>query len=123
VVRQLGKSKPVVWRWQERFMREGVDGLLPVNAEPRRERQIGRQRDTSRHLMMLSRSTGLLLGVLRHQSSTEGFGQNGLVEFGQEPGCVGVFGGDTVEPCEGGFDAADYLLHFVSTSYGNRKRC
>jgi hypothetical protein len=21
-------SKPVVWRWQERFMREGVDGLL-----------------------------------------------------------------------------------------------
>ena len=28
VMRQSGKSKPVVWRWQERFMQEGVDGLL-----------------------------------------------------------------------------------------------
>jgi transposase len=28
VMRRSGKSKPVVWRWQERFMLEGVDGLL-----------------------------------------------------------------------------------------------
>jgi transposase len=28
VMRRSGKAKPVVWRWQERFMREGVDGLL-----------------------------------------------------------------------------------------------
>jgi len=28
VMRQSGKSKPVVWRWQERFMQEGVEGLL-----------------------------------------------------------------------------------------------
>ena len=28
VMRRSGLSKPVVWRWQERFMREGVDGLL-----------------------------------------------------------------------------------------------
>ena len=28
VMRRSGKSKPVVWRWQERFMQEGVDGLL-----------------------------------------------------------------------------------------------
>jgi transposase len=28
VMRRSGKSKPVVWRWQERFMAEGVDGLL-----------------------------------------------------------------------------------------------
>ena len=27
VMRRSGLSKPVVWRWQERFMREGVDGL------------------------------------------------------------------------------------------------
>jgi transposase len=26
--RRTGKSKPSVWRWQERFMREGVPGLL-----------------------------------------------------------------------------------------------
>ena len=28
VIRRSGLSKPVVWRWQERFMREGVAGLL-----------------------------------------------------------------------------------------------
>jgi hypothetical protein len=26
-MRRSGKAKPVVWRWQERFMAEGVDGL------------------------------------------------------------------------------------------------
>ena len=28
VMRRSELSKPVVWRWQERFMREGVDGLV-----------------------------------------------------------------------------------------------
>ena len=28
IMRRSGKSKPAVWRWQERFMQEGVDGLL-----------------------------------------------------------------------------------------------
>ena len=28
VMRETGKSKTCVWRWQERFMAEGVDGLL-----------------------------------------------------------------------------------------------
>ena len=28
IIRRSGRSKPVVWRWQERFMREGEDGLL-----------------------------------------------------------------------------------------------
>jgi hypothetical protein len=27
VMRRSGKSKPVVWRWQARFMAEGVEGL------------------------------------------------------------------------------------------------
>ena len=27
-MRRSGKAKPVVWRWQARFMEEGVDGLL-----------------------------------------------------------------------------------------------
>jgi transposase len=27
IMRRFGKAKPVVWRWQERFMREGVAGL------------------------------------------------------------------------------------------------
>ena len=29
-----GKSKPCVWRWQERFMSEGVDGLLRDKSRP-----------------------------------------------------------------------------------------
>lgn len=28
IERQTGKDKTCVWRWQERFMLEGVDGLL-----------------------------------------------------------------------------------------------
>lgn len=28
IMRRSGKAKPVVWRWQDRFMLEGVDGLL-----------------------------------------------------------------------------------------------
>src|SRR5512145_2083547 len=28
VMRRSGKSKPVVWRWQARFMAEGVEGLM-----------------------------------------------------------------------------------------------
>ena len=28
IMRRSGLSKPAVWRWQERFMHEGVDGLL-----------------------------------------------------------------------------------------------
>lgn len=28
IMRRSGLSKPVVWRWQARFMQAGVDGLL-----------------------------------------------------------------------------------------------
>jgi len=28
IMRETGKSKTCVWRWQERFAAEGVDGLL-----------------------------------------------------------------------------------------------
>jgi transposase len=34
IMRRSGKSKPVVWRWQERFMTEGVDGLLRDKTRP-----------------------------------------------------------------------------------------
>src|SRR6187397_1020470 len=34
IMRRSGKSKPVVWRWQERFMQEGVDGLLRDKTRP-----------------------------------------------------------------------------------------
>jgi len=34
VMRRSGLSKPVVWRWQERFMHEGVDGLVRDKTRP-----------------------------------------------------------------------------------------
>ena len=36
VMRRAGVSKPSVWRWQERFMTEGVDGLLRDKSRPAR---------------------------------------------------------------------------------------
>jgi transposase len=36
IVRRAGVSKPCVWRWQERFAAEGVDGLLRDRTRPSR---------------------------------------------------------------------------------------
>jgi len=36
IMRQTGKSKTCLWRWQERFMHEGVDGLLHDRTRPSR---------------------------------------------------------------------------------------
>jgi transposase len=33
-MRRTGKSKPCVWRWQERYIEEGVDGLLRDKTRP-----------------------------------------------------------------------------------------
>ncbi len=34
IMASTGKSKTCVWRWQERFMREGADGLLREKTRP-----------------------------------------------------------------------------------------
>lgn len=34
IMEETGKSKTCVWRWQERFMSEGVDGLLRDKSRP-----------------------------------------------------------------------------------------
>ena len=39
--RQTGKSKTCVWRWQERFMREGYEGLLRDKTRPSRIPPLG----------------------------------------------------------------------------------
>ena len=36
IMRQTGKSKTCVWRWQERFAEEGVAGLLRDKTRPSR---------------------------------------------------------------------------------------
>ena len=34
ILRRTGKGKPTIWRWQARFMAEGVDGLLHEATRP-----------------------------------------------------------------------------------------
>ena len=41
IMRQTGKSKTAVWRWQERFASEGVDGLLRDKTRPSRVAPFG----------------------------------------------------------------------------------
>jgi len=41
IMRRTGTSKTCVWRWQERFMLEGVDGLLRDKTRPSRINPLG----------------------------------------------------------------------------------
>jgi transposase len=41
IMRRTGKSKTAVWRWQERFMEAGVDGLLRDKTRPSRIAPLG----------------------------------------------------------------------------------
>src|SRR3954468_23995879 len=41
IMRRTGKSKTCVWRWQQRFMEEGVDGLLRDKTRPSRIPGLG----------------------------------------------------------------------------------
>jgi transposase len=41
IMRRTGKSQTCVWRWQERFMTDGVDGLLRDKTRPSRVPPLG----------------------------------------------------------------------------------
>jgi len=41
IMHQTGKSKTCVWRWQERFMQEGFEGLLRDKTRPSRIPPLG----------------------------------------------------------------------------------
>src|SRR6195256_1538424 len=43
IMRRTGKSKTCVWRWQERFAAEGVDGLLRDKTRPSRVPPLGQE--------------------------------------------------------------------------------
>ncbi|MDZ4740515.1 MAG: helix-turn-helix domain-containing protein, partial [Alphaproteobacteria bacterium] len=40
IMKRTGKSKTCVWRWQERFMREGIAGLLRDKTRPSRIKRL-----------------------------------------------------------------------------------
>ena len=60
IMRRTGKSKTCVWRWQERFIEEGFEGLLRDKTRPSRIKRLGGEAaervvaltlgDTSRHV-------------------------------------------------------------------------
>jgi Homeodomain-like domain len=43
IMRRTGKSKPCVWRWQERYMEEGVEGLKRDKTRPSRKLPLSAQ--------------------------------------------------------------------------------
>jgi hypothetical protein len=75
---------------------------------------MGKDKRSPLHATFYDFSFGQCMELIirQHEFAPKGLGQNGLVEFGQEPRGVGVFGRDTVEPCEGGFDPLDDFLLF-----------
>ena len=48
IMRQTGKSKTCVWRWQERFAAEGFEGLLRDKMRPSRIPHLGSEIAVSR---------------------------------------------------------------------------
>jgi len=43
IMRQTGKSKTCVWRWQERFAAEGFEGCCTTRRVPRASHRSGRR--------------------------------------------------------------------------------
>jgi transposase len=43
IVRRTGKAKTCVWRWQDRYMREGVEGLLKDKTRPSRKPPLSKK--------------------------------------------------------------------------------
>jgi transposase len=54
IMRQTAKSKTCVWRWQERFMEKGFDGLLHDKTRPSRIAPLGR--DVAERVVVLTQS-------------------------------------------------------------------
>ena len=63
IMRRTGTSKTCVWRWQERFMQEGVEGLLRDKTRP------SRIRDRRASVRVVGKSASKLVkGALRGSS-------------------------------------------------------
>jgi hypothetical protein len=50
IMRRTGKSKTCVWRWQQRFAAEGVDGLLHDKTRPSRIKPLLARSPPALHL-------------------------------------------------------------------------
>lgn len=43
IMKRTGKSKPCVWRWQERYVDDGVEGLLRDKSRPSRKKPLSQK--------------------------------------------------------------------------------
>jgi transposase len=43
IMKRTGKSKPCVWRWQERYLKDGVEGLLRDKTRPSRKKPLSQK--------------------------------------------------------------------------------
>jgi len=65
ITRRAGTSKTSVWRWQERFVAEGVAGLLRDRTRPSRIPPLGSERE--RHVVAATQAA--VLGEATHRTS------------------------------------------------------
>ena len=49
-MQRAGMSKPTVWRWWERFLNKGVDGLLRDATRPPGRKPLGAEKERARFL-------------------------------------------------------------------------
>ena len=55
IMRRTGKTKTCVWRWQERFVEEGFEGLLRDKTRPSRIKPLGAE--VAEHIVALIRES------------------------------------------------------------------
>lgn len=101
IMRRSGLSKPVVWRWQERFMHGGIDGLLrdktrkpggpPLSAETvQRVQAISSSRSSCARFHICRTTAGTVKGWSRIGSALLSFHPASATCSSRDPGtdCV-----------------------------------
>lgn len=80
IIRRTGMSKPTVWRWQERYVEDGVDGLLRDKTRPSRIKPLS----TEIKLAVITKTTTQLPPNVTHWSRA-----SMAAEMGISPSSVG----------------------------------
>ena len=78
IMRRTGKSKPCVWRWQERYIEEGVEGLMRDKTRPSRKPPLSKK-TVARVVELTLRSPP---GEVTHWTASDGQGCGHFCKFG-----------------------------------------
>ncbi len=80
IMRRTGTSKPTIWRWQERYLEDGIDGLLRDKTRPSRIKPLS----TEIKLAVITKTTTQLPPNATHWSRA-----SMAAEMGISPSSVG----------------------------------